>query len=319
MAPQDFAQPPTRGSYRTPFQAFDGDAGGSFVHGDDGDNPQSMSHLTRRSKSVTDADLADLQLNGRRPSFFSRRKQKLTPEQADFSASASAHRSFSGLLPDDFTRELDTKPPTGSKRIESKSFKVKGESGSDTPSSRSKSSKWWSWGSSSKAPKDGRANPVSDSTSAYDSTNRARPANPDLPAQPQQYSAVDGADSSAQLSPLMQSGCMSIFSAATSQPEGPVSEVQWTGVLLPHQLHHSVQFSIRPQREAQLVPRVCWLRIHSILACFGPLYKCMQTAVAEFPALESGITMHFRGCNACFPAWHWNKLLHAIETLYTRC
>lgn len=240
MAPQDygFTQPPVKGNeirQKTPFQVFEGDLDSSFTQGGDSDNQLVMSQLTHRSKSVTDADVEELQPTGRRPSFFSRRKQKFTPEQTDMSASGSAHRSFSGLLPSEMTGDFDTKPPIG-RRTESKSFKAKGESDSDGPSSRPKSGKWWSWGSGSKAPKDGKAIPVPDSkTSVYDTGTRARHASFDLPAEAQQYTAVNGADSSAQLaqlSPLMQSGCMSMFSAGGPQSERPVSEVQWAGVPL---------------------------------------------------------------------------------------
>jgi len=240
MAPQDygFTQPPVKGNelrQKTPFQVFEGDLDRSFTQGGDSDKQLVMSQLTRRSKSVTDADVEELQPTGRRLSFFSRRKQKFTPEQTDMSASGSAHRSFSGLLPSEITGDFDTKPPIG-KRTESKSFKVKGESDSDGPSSRPKSGKWWSWGSGSKAPKDGKAIPVPDSkNSVYDTGTRARHASLDLPAEAQHYSAVNGADSSAQLaqlSPLMQSGCMSMFSAGGPQSERPVSEVQWAGVPL---------------------------------------------------------------------------------------
>ncbi len=240
MAPQDygFTQPPVKGNkirQNTPFQVFEGDLDSSFTQGGDSDNQLVMSQLTRRSKSVTDADIEELQPTGRRLSFFSKRKQKSTPEQTDMSASGSTHRSFSGLLPSDITGDFDTKPPIG-KKTESKSFKVKGESDSDGPSSRPKSGKWWSWGSGSKAPKDGKPMPASDSrNSVYDTGTGTRHASLDLPAEAQQNSAVNGADSSAQLaqlSPLMQSGCMSIFSAGGPQPERPVSEVQWAGVPL---------------------------------------------------------------------------------------
>ena len=230
-----FTKPPVNGNeirQKTPFQVFEGDLDSSFTQGGGSDNQLVMSQLTRRSKSVTDADIEELQPTGRRLSFFSRRKQKLTPEQTDMSASGSTHRSFSGLLPSDITGDIDTKPPIG-KRIESRSFKVKGESDSDGPSSRAKSGKWWNWGSGSKAPKDGKAMPASDSRNSVYDTGTARHASLDLPAEAQQHSAVNGADSSAQLaqlSPLMQSGCMSMFSAAGPQPERPVSEVQWTGV-----------------------------------------------------------------------------------------
>ena len=238
MAPQDygFTQPPVKGNkirQNTPFQVFEGDLDSSFTQGGDSDSQLVMSQLTRRSKSVTDADIEELQPTGRRVSFFSKRKQKSTPEQTDMSANVSSHRSFSGLLPSDITGDSDTKPPIG-KRTESKSFKVKGESDSDGSSSRPKSGKWWSWGS--KAPKDGKATPASDSrNSVYDTGTRTRHASLDLPAEPQQHNAVNGADSSAQLaqlSPLMQSGCMSMFSAGGPQPERPVSEVQWAGVPL---------------------------------------------------------------------------------------
>lgn len=228
-----FTKPPVNGNeirQKTPFQVFEGDLDSSFTQGGDSDNQFVMSQLTPRSKSVTDADIEELQPTGRRLSFFSRRKQKLTPEQTDMSASGSTHRSFSGLLPSDITGDIDTKPPIG-KRIESRSFKVKGESDSDGPSSRAKSGKWWNWGSGSKAPKDGKAMPASDSRNSVYDTGTARHASLDLPAEAQQHSAVNGADSSAQLaqlSPLMQSGCMSMFSAAGPQPERPVSEVQWT-------------------------------------------------------------------------------------------
>ncbi|KAA6425209.1 MAG: ubiquitin carboxyl-terminal hydrolase 2-like [Trebouxia sp. A1-2] len=233
MAPTyGFTQPPVKeneASQKTPFQVFDRDLDSSFTQGGKSDQLV-MSQLTRRSKSVTDADLEELQPTGRRPSFFSRRKQKFTPEQTDMSASRSTHRSFSGLLPSDITGDFDTKPPVG-KRVESKSYKVKGESDSDGPSSRPKSGKWWSWGSGSKAPKDGKAIPAPDSSnSVYDTGTRVRHASLDLPAQSQHNIAVNGADSSAQLaqlSPLMQSGCMSMFSAGGPQPEQPVSEVQW--------------------------------------------------------------------------------------------
>ncbi|DBA82653.1 TPA: hypothetical protein ACH3X1_006898 [Trebouxia sp. C0004] len=235
MAPQEygFTQPPVKGNVtrqKTPFQVFEGSLDSSFTQAGESDNQLVMSQLTRRSKSVTDADIEELQPTGRRLSFFSRRKQKLTPEQTDVSASRSTHRSFSGLLPSDITGDFDTRPPVG-KRTESKSLKVRGESDSDGPPSRPKSGKWWSWGSSSKAPKEGKGIPVPDSrNSVYDTGTRGRHASLDLPPEAQQYSAINGADSSAQLaqlSPLMQSGCMSMFSTGGPQPEQPVSEVQW--------------------------------------------------------------------------------------------
>ncbi len=247
MAPRDYSYTQSSAggkseSQRTPFQAVDGDFGSSFTGRTDSDTQLAMSKLVRRSKSVTDADLPDLdelQPTTRRRSFFSRRKQKFTPEQADVSATVPAHRSFSGTLPSQVTAgEFDTKPPTGSKQVESKSFKVKGESDVEGLPSRPKSGKWWSWGSSSKAPKDGKANPVL-SPPVYDTSHRARL---ELPLQPQNPSAVNGPDSSAQLaqmSPLTQPGCMSMFNGASSQQEKPVSEVQWSGMLQHKTAMHS--------------------------------------------------------------------------------
>lgn len=234
MAPQDhsYTQSPAAGGgsrQRTPFDAVVGNSGNSTPWGDS-ESQLVMSDLVRRSRSVTDADLDELQPASRKRSFFSKRKQKLTPEPADVSAGVPANRSFSGLLPSQVTTaDLDTRAPTGI-RTESKSFKVKGEVDAE---SRSKSSRWWSWGSNSKVPKaDGKGLPVHDGkgASAQEASSRGRPSSLDLPAQSQNSSVMNGADSSAQfahMSPLMQSGCMSMFNSGPLQPEKPVSEVQW--------------------------------------------------------------------------------------------
>ena len=205
----------------TPFQVADGDWGNSFS-GDDSDTQLVRSHLTRRSKSVTDADLSELLSETRRPSFFSRRKQK-APEQAAASSSLSGNRSFSGQLPS----KVDSKPANGSKQTGSKSFKVRGEQEVET--SKPKSGKWWSWGSSSKAPKpDSKVSSTSNSESISSSS---RPNSLELPQQSQVSITASAAEQAqlAQLSPAM-TGCMSLFSA-NPQQERPVSEVQWTGAI----------------------------------------------------------------------------------------
>ena len=237
MAPQEYSYraPPAESkpsSYESPFDGLppeDYDVSASEV---DSDNQPIMSHLLRRSKSFTDTHLTnDLQPSSRRRSFFSKRKLKPAQEQPDPSITTPG-RSLSGLLSSPSqarTSEPDSKRPTGSKRADSKSTKARGDSDTDTSATKPKSARWWSWGSSSKTVKpDGKvvSPQVAGSPSGKEAGNTRRPSSLDVPGQ---SAHTNGVAAIAQPSPLMQSGCMSMFSTAAGQPEKPLSEVQWTG------------------------------------------------------------------------------------------
>ena len=230
--------------YQTPFQHSspeDHEISGSEV---ESDNQPIKSHLLRRSRSLTDADLTDdLQPSGRRRSFFSKRRPKPTQEQTALYTTKTERsfttpgRSLSGLLPSQaLVSEPDSKPPTGSKQVESKSFKTKGDSDTDATASKPKSGRWWSWGSSSKTVKpDSKALPPQGARSpaGKEAGSNSRPSSLDLQGQTAHSSAGASAPL-AQISPLAQPGCMSMFTAATEkQPEKPVAEVQWTGNFVP--------------------------------------------------------------------------------------
>ena len=221
---------PKQAHYQTPFQTVGQDYE-AFVTGDDSDHQPSTADLVRRSRSLTGADLTgELQPTGRKRSFFSRRKSKLAQEQAEL-PKATPSRSFSEFLPTQVTpADLDSKPPSG--RTEAKSLKLKGEPDADASSSKPKSSKWWSWGSSSKGQKqNGRVLSQQDGkgTASREAGSRNQPSNLDLSGQLGYVNGVTSSAQHAQASPLVQPGCMSMFSAAPTALEKPVSAVQWTG------------------------------------------------------------------------------------------
>lgn len=125
----------------------------------DPENAAIYSNLVRRSRSLTNADIAsmdaDLQPTGRRRSFFSPRKPKAAPDQAQPSISIKATpRSSSGLLPSQLGRQ-DSKALPDSDKEGAKSFVVRGSKADDVGNStgKAKSAKWWSWGSSKTPPK----------------------------------------------------------------------------------------------------------------------------------------------------------------------
>lgn len=230
--------------YQTPFQESsppDYEASGSEV---DSDNQPRMSHLLRRSRSLTDADLTDeLQPSGRHLSFFSQRKSKPIQEQPAPSTRdtgrsfTTSGKSLSGLLPSQaLVSEPDSKPPTGSKRAEAKSVRAKGDSDTDATVSKPKSARWWSWSGSSKAMKpDSKALPAPQgirSPAGKEAGSNSRPSSLDLQGQPG-HSSGGASAALAQTSPLAQPGCMSMFTAGPGQPEKPVSEVQWAGEHVP--------------------------------------------------------------------------------------
>ena len=231
MAPQEHSYrqvpaEPRHTYYQTPFQA----AGAGYeaaALGEDSDNQPIMSNLVRRSKSVTDAYLTnELQPSDRRRSFFSRRKSKLTTEQPDLSVPTPG-RSFSSLLPSQaLATDSDNKPATGT----GKGSKLKVEA--DADSSKSKSSRWWSWGSGSKALKpDGKAPLPADGrgTAIKEAGSSSRPSSLELAGQPDVDNIAASSGQLAHTSPLVQSGCMSMFMTAPAQTEKPVSQVQWAG------------------------------------------------------------------------------------------
>ena len=237
MAPQEYSSraPPAESkhsSYDSPFHGLppeDYDVSASEV---DSDNQPIMSHLLRRSKSFTDTQLTnDLQPSSRRRSFFSKRKLKPFKDPPTPSITTPG-RSLSGLLSSPSharTSEPNSKRPTGSKRADSKSTKARGDSDTDAPATKPKSARWWIWGGSSKALKpDGKVllPQVAGSPSGKEAGNSSRPSSLDVPGQ---SAHTNGVAAVAQPSPLMQSGCMSMFSTAAAQPEKPLSEVQWTG------------------------------------------------------------------------------------------
>lgn len=244
MAPREhsYRQPAAEphAQYPSPFQQSspdDFEVSGSEV---DSDNQPIMSHLLRRSRSLTDANFTlELQPSSRRRSFFSKRRPKATQEQPALSTTnpgrsfTTQGRSLSGLLPNQaLVSEPDSKPPTGSKRTDSKSFRTKGDSDTDARMSRPKSARWWSWGSSSKGLKpDGEVLPLQGAGSPAGSNSR--PTSLDLQLQQPQPNRATSSAALAQTSPLAQPGCMSMFSAAPGQPEKPVSEVPQTGKHLP--------------------------------------------------------------------------------------
>lgn len=244
MAPQEhsYRQPAAEphAQYPSPFQQSspdDYEVSGSEV---DSDNQPIMSHLLRRSRSLTDANFTlELQPSGRRRSFFSKRRPKATQEQPALSTTNQGRsfttqgRSLSGLLPNQaLVSEPDGKPPIDSKRTDSKSFKTKGDSDTDATTSRPKSARWWSWGSSSKGVKpDGKVLPPQAARSPAGSNSR--PTSLDLQLQPPQPKGAVSSAALAQTSPLAQPGCMSMFTAASGQPEKPVSEAPQTGRQLP--------------------------------------------------------------------------------------
>ena len=237
MAPQEHSyrqvpKVPQHTYYQTPFRAAaeSYEAAGT---GKDSDNQPILSNLIRRSRSLTDADLTnELQPSDRRRSFFSRRRSKLTTDQPELSATTPG-RSFSGLLPSQASAgDSDIKSPMC--KSEPKALKLRADADADTSSTKSKSSRWWSWGSSSKALKpDAKAPLTADtrSTAVKEAGSRSRPSSLEVDP-PGQSAGSNIAPSSAQLaqtSPLVQSGCMSMFSAAPAQPEKPISDVQWAG------------------------------------------------------------------------------------------
>lgn len=241
MAPQEYSyRPPPaeskHSSYESTFQASspeDYEVSASEV---DSDNQPVTSQLLRRSKSFTDAHLPnELQPSGRRRSFFSKRKLKPAQEQLDPSITTQG-RSLNGVLPSPSqarASEPDSKRPTGSTRADPKSLKARGDSDTDAPAAKPKSARWWSWGSSSKALKpDGKglSVQVAGSPAGKEAGSGSRPSSLELPGQSAHPNGVASSGSAlSQPSPLMQSGCMSMFTTAPGQPEKPLSEVQWTG------------------------------------------------------------------------------------------
>ena len=122
------------------------------------ENAAIYSNLVRRSRSLTDADIAsmdaELQPTGRRRSFFSPRKPKAAQDQAQSSSIKATPRSFSGLLPSQLGRE-DSKALLDTDREDAKSFVVRSSKADDVDSStgKVKGAKWWSWGNSKAPPK----------------------------------------------------------------------------------------------------------------------------------------------------------------------
>lgn len=118
------------------------------------ENAAIYSNLVRRSRSLTDADMASidagLQPPGRRRSFFSPRKPKAAPDPSPNQSSLTpTPRSLSGLLPSHLGRE-DSGSLLDSDRDGAKSFTSKDNRVVDTDSTagNAKSAKWWSWGGS---------------------------------------------------------------------------------------------------------------------------------------------------------------------------
>ena len=260
MAPHSYRQPSVK---QTPFQQSspeDYEASGSEV---DSDNQPRLSHLLRRSRSLTDADLTDeLQPSARHRSFFSKGRAKPTQEQPALSTCDTGRsfttpgKSLSGLLPSQaLVSEPDSKPPTGSKRAESKSFRAKGDSDTDATVSKPKSARWWSWSGSSKATKpDSKVRPAPQgnrSPAGKEAGSNGRPSSLDLQGQSAHPSGGASSAALAQTSPLVQPGCMSMFTAGAGQPEKPVSEVQWAGEHVPCLLLPPVH---------SLLPLACFLQ-----------------------------------------------------------
>lgn len=242
MAPQEhsYRQPAVEPhtQYQSPFQQSspdDYEVSGSEV---DSDNQPIMSHLLRRSRSLTDANFTlELQPSSRRRSFFSKRRPKATQEQPALPTTDQGEsfttqgRSLSGLLPNQaLVSEPDGKPPKDGKRTDSKSFRTKADSDTDATASKPKSARWWSWSSSSKGLKpDGKVLPPQGARSPAGSNSR--PTSLDLQLQRPQHNRVTSSAALAQTSPLAQPGCMSMFTAAPGQPEKRVSDVSQTGKL----------------------------------------------------------------------------------------
>ena len=273
MAPQEhnYRQPlaePKHALQATPFgqsSPEDYEISGSEV---DSDHQPVMSHLLRRSRSLTDADLTDeLQPSGRRRSFFSKRKLKPTHKQPGLSTANTGRsfttpgRSLSGLLPSQaVVPDPESKPPTGIKGAESKSVRAKGDSDTDTTASKPKSARWWSWGSSSgKAMKpDSKVLPTQGARSPAGKAagSNSRPFSLDLQVQPAHTSAGTSSAALAQTYPLAQPGCMSMFTTGPGQPEKPVSQVQWTGKYLPCLLLPCIRL---------LLPCACYYEVMTVV------------------------------------------------------
>ena len=130
------------------------------------ENAAIYSSLVRRSRSLTDADVAsidsELHTSGRRRSFFSPKKPKAAPDQTPASSMKPTPRSLSGLLPSQLSRE-DSKSLLDGDRDGTRSFAVRSNKLEDVDSStgKAKSGKWWSWGNSKAPPKpDGKLAPA---------------------------------------------------------------------------------------------------------------------------------------------------------------
>lgn len=152
-----FQAPGHQSPFNTAAPHDDGSSHGNYAPYNP-ENAAIYSNLVRRSRSLTDADIAsmdgELQPTGRRRSFFSPRKPKASPDQGQPSSIKATPRSFSGLLPSQLGRE-DGKALLDSDKEGAKSFVVRSSKADDVDSStgKAKSAKWWSWGSSKAPPK----------------------------------------------------------------------------------------------------------------------------------------------------------------------